>query len=173
MVTRTQFGLWTLAFLSFPIGGLVAVALVGELETPIEGIIGGIGAGIVIGAAQWAALRTVLHPGWIIATALGMGAGVGAGVAIFGSATTVEAIVQRALVTGLLLAVAQWIVLRNRKNAVLWIPTVWVSYVVGWLVTTVVIQQNVQQGFTVFGASGALTFQVLTGLVLAWLLRSR
>ena len=44
---------WMLAFLGFPLGGLLALMVVGELS----GALGGSLAGAVIGATQWLVLR--------------------------------------------------------------------------------------------------------------------
>ena len=48
---------WMLAFLGFPLGGLLALLLVGSVEGVVSGALGGALAGAVIGAAQWLVLR--------------------------------------------------------------------------------------------------------------------
>ena len=45
------------------------------------------------------------------------------------------------------------------------------AWALGWLVTSYVITTNVDEQFTNFGAGGALSFAVVTGLLLAWLIR--
>ena len=45
------------------------------------------------------------------------------------------------------------------------------AWALGWLVTSYVITKNVDEQFTNFGASGALLFALVTGLLLAWLFR--
>ena len=65
---------WMLAFLGFPIGGLLAFVLVGSVDGAVSGALGGALAGAVIGAAQWLVLRRYMRvgPEWILATALGV-----------------------------------------------------------------------------------------------------
>ena len=46
------FLLWTLAFLGFPLGGLLALVLVGSVDGVASGALGGALASAVIGAAQ-------------------------------------------------------------------------------------------------------------------------
>jgi len=48
---------WMLAFLGFPLGGLLAFVVVGSVEGVVSGALGGALAGAVIGAAQWLVLR--------------------------------------------------------------------------------------------------------------------
>src|SRR4051794_28023118 len=52
---------WMLAFLGFPLGGLLALVLVGSVEGVVSGALGGALAGGVIGAAQWLVLRRYLR----------------------------------------------------------------------------------------------------------------
>jgi hypothetical protein len=68
---------WILAFLGFPLGGLLAFVLVGSVEGAVSGALGGALAGAVIGAAQWLVLRRYMRvgPEWILVTALGVAIG--------------------------------------------------------------------------------------------------
>jgi hypothetical protein len=176
MQAKSNWGIgWMIAFLGFPPGGLLASVLIGRLDDPLEGIIGGVAAGILIGTAQTLALRRRLpvDPEWVAATAAGLVVGVSLSVALFGSDTSLNATLMRAPLTGLMIGIAQWLVLRKHvPQAFWWIPTVAVVYVIAWFVTAQVLQDSLDQGFIVFGASGALVFQALTGTVLMLLLRS-
>src|ERR687895_2801458 len=68
---------WMLTFLGFPLGGLLALVLIGSVEGVVSGGLGGALAGAVIGAAQWLVLRRYMRvgPEWILATALGVAIG--------------------------------------------------------------------------------------------------
>jgi uncharacterized membrane protein YhdT len=166
----TRWGwVWLAAFLGFPIGGLIATTLLGRIDNALEGTIGGAIAGLVLGAAQYLALRRVLAVDWrwIVATAVGMAAGVGLSAALFGTDTTLDAILRRAPLTGLLIGIAQaWLLREQVRGAWVWAVVVTLVYVVAWFVTAQVITTNIDQGFVVFGASGALVFQAVTGLAL-------
>jgi hypothetical protein len=54
---------WLLTFLGFPLGGLLALVLVGSVEGVVSGALGGALAGAVIGAAQWLVLRRYMRVG--------------------------------------------------------------------------------------------------------------
>ena len=174
MNTLTQTGTrwvlaWVGAFLAYPIGGLITSLVFGRLDNAAEGILGGVVVGLVVGAAQYFALRGRLAVDWrwIAATTVGIVVGIGASIALFGTENTMDAILRRALLTGLVLGIAQWGLLRQyARRAWLWVPVVTVMYGIAWAVTAQVIATNVDQGFVVFGSSGALVFQLVTGLVL-------
>lgn len=175
-VTGWRFwGAWGLAFLGFPIGGLAAIGLTGGIESVLDGAIGGAACGAVLGGVQWLALRRrlSLSRSWIVATSLGMAGGLALTLALFGTSTVGSVLLLRGVSTGLLIGIAQWMVLRGSvPRAWLWVPTVAASWALGWAVSNA-IGLGLTPNFAVFGASGALAFQALTGLVLAWLLSQR
>ena len=72
---------WMLTFLGFPLGGLLALVLVGSVEGAASGALAGALAGAVIGLTQWLVLRRYMRvgPEWILATALGVAHGRGDG----------------------------------------------------------------------------------------------
>ena len=163
---------WGLAFVGFPLGGLAATALVGGVTTPVEGVIGGAATGAVIGLAQWLALRRrlALTPWWIAATAVGMGVGLALGIALLGTNTAGITLPLRGLVTGTGIGIAQFVLLHGiTVRALTWPFVVACGWAMGWLVTRAA-GIDLAQHWSVFGTSGALTFQLLTGLALAWML---
>lgn len=165
---------WVIAFLGFPIGGTLALLVIGHLDSSPEGVIGGLLVGLTVGLAQMVALRSRIATDaeWVIATAIGLAAGVALSVALVGAATNVDDTLMRAPLTGLLLGLAQWIVLRKRvRFALVWLPTVTILYTLAWYITAQVIGESLDNGFVVFGSSGAIVYQLVTGLVLWMLLR--
>jgi hypothetical protein len=167
-------GAWGLAFLGFPLGGLASIGLVGGVESVLDGAIAGAACGAVLGMVQWLVLRRRLSlpRSWIVATSLGMAGGLALTVALF-STSTAGSVLLRGLSTGLLIGLAQWVVLRRSvPRAWVWVPTIAAGWALGWAVSRA-IGLDLTPNFAVFGASGALVFQALTGLVLAWLLSQR
>lgn len=167
---------WMLAFLGFPLGGLLALVLVGSVEGVASGALGGALAGLVIGAAQWLALRGHLRVGaaWVLATALGVAIGDAVGALLIGAGTGIGALLVTGLATGIAVGLLQWgLALRGRLPlAGLWAPVVAIAWPVGWTVTWA-IGVDVERGYYVFGASGALVFAAITGLAMLLVLRGR
>jgi hypothetical protein len=128
---------------------------------------------VVIGAAQWLALRPFVAWTWIAATSVGMAVGLTAGAAIVDYGTARRDVVLMGAVTGLGVGGLQAIVLLRQRvrGAWWWMAVNPPAWALGWLVTSYVITKNVEEQFTNFGAGGALLFAVLTGLVLVWLVR--
>jgi len=164
---------WGLAFLGFPIAGLLA-NLIGSVTTPLRAILAGAIAGATLGLIQWLVLRSRLPLSiwWAIATSIGMAVGLAIGTLLFGSETAGNELLWRAAMTGLSIGSAQWLVLRQVwPQSVIWIGVVAVGWTVGWLVTRSA-GVDLSPKWSVFGATGALAFQLLTGLTLYFLFRS-
>src|SRR5215212_1697458 len=116
---------WMLAFLGFPLGGLLAFVLVGSVEGVVSGALGGALAGAVIGAARWLVLRRYIRvgPEWILATALGVAIGDAIGALLTGAGTGIGALLIIGLATGVAVGLLQWWLLRGRLLiASLWPP---------------------------------------------------
>jgi hypothetical protein len=166
--------LWPVAVLvGFPIGGLLADLAVDGVDSVGAALVGGLIAGIVIGTAQWFALRRRVSWLWIPATGVGMAAGLTAGAALTDYSISRGDVVLMGAVTGLGVGALQALVLaRHTSGAIWWVlanPPLWA---LGWLVTTYVITRNVKEQFTNFGAGGALLYGLLTWLLLAVLFRA-
>jgi hypothetical protein len=164
---------WPVAILvGFPIGGYAANLIVGEIDSVGAALIGGLIAGAIIGAAQWLALRSIVPWVWLVATSVGMAAGLTAGAALVDYGISRGDLALMGGVTGLAVGGLQAFLLARRGSGALW----WVAvnppaWALGWFVTTFVITKNVKEHFAVFGASGALVFALLTWLVLSFLFR--
>jgi hypothetical protein len=169
---------WMLAFLGFPLGGLLALVLVGSVEGVVSGALGGALAGAVIGAAQWLVLRRYprvrVGSEWILATAFGVAIGDALGALLTGAGTGVGALLITGLATGVAVGLLQWwLSLRGRVLLTsLWPPVVAIAWTLGWTVTWA-FGIDVERGYYVFGASGALVFAAITGLAMLLMLRGR
>ena len=164
---------WPVAIVvGIPIGGYAANIIVGKIDTVGTALIGGLIAGAIIGAAQWLALKSLVPWAWIVATSVGMAAGLTAGAAFVDYGITRGDLVLMGAVTGLAVGGLQAFLLARRGSGALWWaavnPPAWA---LAWFVATFVITKNVKEHFAVFGASGALVFALLTWLVLTFLFR--
>ena len=171
-ITRLRWA-WPVAIVvGFPIGGYAANLTVGEIDSVGAALAGGVIAGSIAGAAQWLALRAFVSWIWIAATGVGMAAGLTAGAALVDYGIGRGDLMLMGAVTGLGVGGLQAFLLARRVSGAWWWAAVTpAAWALAWLVTSFVITKNVEEHFAVFGASGALVFAVLTGLVLAVLLR--
>jgi hypothetical protein len=163
---------WGVAFLGMPVAGFLA-NLVGPVDTAGRASLAGAIAGAVLGLVQWLVLRSRLPVPlwWIVATSAGMAVGLTLSTVFLGSETAGNPLLWRALLTGVCIGLAQWLVVRPiLPQSVVWIAVVGVAWVIGWFVTRSA-GIDLSYKWSVFGASGALAFQLVTGLALYFLLR--
>jgi hypothetical protein len=155
---------------------LLAIFVI-PVDTPVRALIAGAIAGAALGLIQWLILRSrlpSLSTGWVVATSLGMAVGLALGTAFLGSETGGNELLWRGGITGLCIGIAQAIVFRRvlpLTQSFVWTGVVSLGWALGWFVTRAA-GIDLSQKWYVFGASGALTFQLLTGLALFFLLRS-
>jgi hypothetical protein len=166
---------WLLTFAAFPLGSVAARAIAGPVDSTMSAVVGGFVNGAVIGAAQGWALRPVIDAWrrWALATAVGLmiGLGVAATAVDFGSSMS-ELAVQGAI-CGLAVGAAQAVVLVRHlgRLALAWPFVLAALWALGWTITTAV-GVEVDDHFTSFGSSGAVTVTALT-LVLPVLVARR
>ncbi|MER5207554.1 hypothetical protein [Streptomyces sp. NPDC002825] len=162
---------WTAGFLAFPIGGLAGRAAAGPVDDALSALVGGGVAGAMIGAGQALLSSGRLNPArWSVATAVGSGLGLMLGAALVGYRTDLGSLALMGAVEGVLLGTAQACALpRDARRRPLWamaMPALWAA---GWTVTTLA-GVGVDARYTVFGATGALAFSALSGVLLHRLL---
>jgi hypothetical protein len=171
---RSPVWAWPLAvLLGFPIGGLIADVIVGPVDSFGAALAGGLIAGAVIGAAQWFALRQLLPWLWIAATSVGMAAGLAVGATLVDYGISRGDLMLMGAVTGVGVGGLQALVLARQRisGAAWWAAANPPGWALAWLVSSYVLSSNVDEQFTNFGASGALLFAILTGLLLELLFR--
>lgn len=164
---------WMLTFFGFPLGGGLAYALVRSIDGAVDAAVAGAVAGAAIGTAQWLVLRQLIAVSgwWIAASSVGLAAGLALGVALVGTGTGSMPLAMRGIVTGVVIGIMQWIILREHVlMAGWWVPAIGVCWAGGWTVTRAA-GVDLSRGWTVFGASGAIVFAALTGIALILLLR--
>jgi hypothetical protein len=149
---------WIVLGLSFPIGGLIVFTSLGPVTTPGLALGGGALAGLVIGAAEAWALRLPL-PRWTLATSVGLAAG-----SLLAALVTpllgegVLSTIAGALVSGVVTAGAQ-LLAGPPLAPPIWLAVRTAAWIVGWVVS-LFLAINTEQGFIVFGSTGALVFVV-------------
>ena len=159
---------WIGSFIGFPLAGLAARAVAGNIDDLGSGLAGGLAAGAVLGGVQAIALRRQItdKAAWTVATAVGLGVGLAIGATSVGFETTTAALVAMGAVSGLAVGIAQAMVMRaGAQRRVLWAASSSALWALGWWVTSMVIV-DVDRQHATFGASGALLATILGGLVL-------
>lgn len=170
---RRVFAEWMLIFLSFPLGGIMALAVAGPIQDAVSAALGGAVAGAVVGAAQLVILRR--HVGmnvwWLFSTATGLALGNTIGILLNGGGTGTGDLLLLGLAAGLAVGIIQWTLLREYlQRTILWPPVVALAWPLGWLVT-LSIGTNVRLGYAVFESFGGLIFAALTGAALLSMVR--
>ena len=158
---------WLATFLAYPPAGLIAVETIGSIDGVISALAAGALAGAVIGLAQWLVLRVSrITPAWIWRTALGVGIGAAAGALVTDAGTAPGQLAVTGALTGLALGLAQARSMHGRLRQ-LWPALLTVAWALGWLATWA-IGVDVERGYAVPGASGALLIALLSyaGLLL-------
>lgn len=159
---------WIPTFLAFPISGLLVIETIGSIGSVATAAAGGLVAGLIIGTAQWFALKpTGLSPLWIVGTSAGMLIGSAIGNVITDSGTEGQDLVLFGAIVGLFVGAAQGAAInRGAKTAALWTATVGVAWALGWLATWG-IGVDVERNYINFGAAGAVSSMIITGFVLS------
>jgi hypothetical protein len=164
-----------ISFAGFPLGGLAAWLLTGPVDSTLSAIAGGLVTGIVLGAVQAWAMRADrrLFVTWVVATAVGLSAGLAFGASLVGFSTDFRDLVVQGAISGLAVGLAQAITLLPRIGLIVAIWPVYLAgaWAAGWAISTSIGIQ-VGERFTVFGAAGAITVALLTA-VLPVLLNNR
>ncbi len=154
--------------IAFPIAGYLGWGVGGHVDGVAPALIGGALTGAGIGFVQWVFLRRDLNigPVWIVATGIALAAGLGVGAAVVGYETTPSQLAIMGAISGAAVGIAQGLLLHNKFSLWhLWMVGMPALFALGWVVTESA-GIDVANQFTVFGASGAVVFGLLSGLVL-------
>lgn len=160
---------WLGTFVGFPLAGVAARAVSGNIDALGAAAIGGLIGGVVLGTVQ-AVIGGIEPAGrlrWIGATSVGLAVGLTVGASAVGYHTDTASLVAMGAICGAAVGVAQALSIPMRRvDRVLWAvatPVLWAS---GWLITSQVIADADRQ-HAVFGASGALAVSALAGVLYA------
>jgi hypothetical protein len=155
-------------FVGFPLGGLTTNLLVGPINSPVTALLGGLLSGGILGAVQaWGLGRNRPSPArWIAATAVGLMLGLVAGTSAVDFRTGPADLAIQGVVCGTAVGTLQAVVLRPLLGlrAFAWPVALGIIWAGGWAITTAVGVQ-VDEQFSVFGASGAVVTTALTAIL--------
>lgn len=171
---RRMFAEWMLIFISFPVGGIMALAFIGPMDDVVSAALGGATAGLLIGTVQMIVLRRHIgmRAAWILSTIIGLALGNTVGIVLNGGGTQTTDLLILGAAAGISVGVAQFALLREYlQRAALWPPVVALAWPLGWLVTAST-GTSLQLGYVVFESLGGLLFAAITGMVLTYMVRA-
>jgi hypothetical protein len=157
-----------LALFAFPVAGYAGWGVSGHVDDVMPALIGGAITGAGIGFVQWMFLRRDLDvsPVWILGTGLALAAGLAIGSAVVNYEVSTGQLAIMGAISGTPVGIVQGLLLRNRFSLwSVWMIAMPALFALAWVVSAS-IGVDVDNQFTVFGASGSIVFGLLTGLVM-------
>jgi hypothetical protein len=157
-----------LALLAFPLAGYAGWGVSGHVDAVVPALIGGAITGAGIGFVQWMFLRRDLDigPVWILGTGLALAAGLAVGSAVVNYEVSTGQLAIMGAISGAPIGIVQGLLLRKRFSLwPVWMVAMPVLFASAWIVSAS-IGVDVDNQFTVFGASGSIVFGLLTGVLM-------
>jgi hypothetical protein len=165
----TRWGRWAGTFIGFPLAGVTARLVAGNIDATTAALVGGLAGGAVLGAVQVGigGMEADDRLRWIGATGVGLAAGLAVGAGVVDFRTDTASLVVMGAVSGAAVGVAQALSVPMRSiDRALWAVATPILWAGGWLITSQVIVDADRQ-HAVFGSSGALTVSLLAGFLYA------
>jgi hypothetical protein len=167
---------WIVAVVGFPIGGFLGQAIAGPASTVPSALLSGVIAGLIIGGCQALALGLPAQAlaTWTVGTAASLGVALTIVTAAIGQIESTTEAVGLGVLSGVLIGGVQGALFTRAHvaHAWIWIVASLFAWGVGWLITASV-GVALAPGWPVYGLSGAVVSQIVTGIALWRLVPSR
>jgi hypothetical protein len=160
---------WLGTFVGFPLAGVAARLVVGDIDDTMAAVTGGLVGGAVLGIVQVGigGIEPGVRARWVAATAVGLAVGLGLGARAVGFDTDASSLVVMGGVSGAAVGIAQAFAVPMRAlDRALWAVSTPILWAIGWLITSQVIV-DADRHHAVFGSSGAVVVSAATGLLYA------
>lgn len=165
--TITRWARWAGTFIGFPLAGVTARLVAGDIDSAAAAAVGGLAGGAVLGFVQ-AGIGGIAPDRWrrwIGSTAGGFAVGLGLGASAVGFDTDTKSLVVMGALSGAVVGLAQaWAMPGRGRDRAAWAlatPALWAA---GWLITSQVIV-DADRHHAVFGSSGALAVSAIAGVL--------
>ena len=165
-----RYGRWVGTFIGFPLAGVTARVVAGNIDSASAAALGGLAGGAVLGAVQVgiAGIDSGDRARWIGGTAVGLAVGLTAGASSVGFDTDTASLIAVGAISGAVVGLAQAMsVPMGLRDRVLWALATPVLWAGGWAITSQVIVDAERQ-HAVFGSSGALAVSAVAGILYAF-----
>jgi hypothetical protein len=163
-----QLAPWLIAAAAFPPAGLIARAVAGPADALVPALASGAIAGSIIGLAYGLALHgrdmRAAMP-WAIATSVGLAVGLAVAVTLVGIPEPGMDVLVIGLAIGGAVGAMQALLRGTPTTGVAWFALIAVAWTAGWWVTASV-GVDLTQGWPIFGATGAVTAQLISGVAM-------
>jgi hypothetical protein len=165
--TVKRWARWLGTFVGFPLAGVAARVVAGNIDAAGAAAVGGLVGGVVLGAVQVGigGIDAADRVRWIGATAAGLAVGLVLGAGAVGYRTDPASLVVMGAISGAAVGAAQSLSIPMRSlDRALWAlatPALWAA---GWLITSQVIVDSGSQ-HALFGSSGALVVSAVAGVL--------
>ncbi|HEY5873990.1 MAG TPA: hypothetical protein VIT64_01765 [Ilumatobacteraceae bacterium] len=165
--TVKRWARWLGTFVGFPLAGVAARAVAGNIDAAGAAAVGGLVGGAVLGAVQVGigGIDAADRIRWIGATAVGLAVGLVIGAGAVGYRTDTASLVVMGAISGAAVGAAQAMSVPMRPlDRILWALATPVLWAAGWLITSQVIVDADRQ-HALFGSSGALAVSAVAGVL--------
>jgi hypothetical protein len=165
--TVKRWARWLGTFVGFPLAGVAARAVAGNIDAAGAAAVGGLVGGAVLGAVQVGigGIDAADRIRWIGATAAGLAVGLVLGAGAVGYRTDTASLVVMGAISGASVGAAQAMSVPMRSlDRILWALATPVLWAAGWLITSQVIVDADRQ-HALFGSSGALAVSAVAGVL--------
>jgi hypothetical protein len=168
-ITVRRWARWLGTCIGFPLAGLAARAVAGDIDSTGAALVGGLAGGAVLGAVQVAVAGFEARDRipWVGATAAGFAVGLAAGAAAVGYDTDATSLAAMGFVTGVGVGLAQAVAVRMRLlDRLAWLvatPLLWAG---AWLITSQVIV-DADRHHAVFGLPSGAAASAIAGILFA------
>jgi hypothetical protein len=160
---------WLGTFIGFPLAGVTARLVAGNIDDLASAALGGLAGGAVLGAVQAVVggLDRTEWVRWTAATAGGLAVGLTVGAGTVGFATDTASLMVVGGISGACVGIAQAVSVSMRSvDRILWALATPVLWAGAWWVTLHVIVDADRQHAS-FGSSGAVVASALAGILYA------
>ena len=160
---------WLGTVIGFPLAGVAARAVAGDIDTAGAAALGGAVGGAVLGTVQVliGGIAPTERVRWIAATAAGFAGGLSLGAATVDFATDAASLTAMGALTGAGVGLAQALsITLPVAHRLIWTAVTPATWAFGWLITSQVIV-DAERRHAIFGSSGAVVVCALTGLLVA------